>query len=74
MSWYGTVTEYLGIGIKEVNTDEGKLGYRLTHEGLIKKIFLTTVITDCSRNITPNSGEALLRNNPDGDPARYQTK
>ena len=72
MSVDGTVNEYLGIGIEEVSTDKGKLGYQLTQEGLIKKIFSTTGMTDCNVKATPTSGEAPLGTNPYGDPYRYK--
>ena len=54
----GTFTEYLVIGIEEVKTDKGKLGYQLTQEGIIKKIVPSTGIVECNRKATPTSGEA----------------
>ena len=63
MSVDGTFNEYLGIGIEEVSTDKGKLGYQLTQEGLIKKIFSTTGMTDCNGWSTPTSGEEPLVTN-----------
>ena len=71
MSVDGTVNEYLGIGIEEVSTDKGKLGYQLTQELTIKKILSNNGMTDCNRKATPNSGKAPMVTNTDGDPARY---
>ena len=70
----GTIAEYLAIGIEDVRTYKGKLGYQITREGLNKNILSTTGMTECNRKATPKSGEAPLVTNPDGDPARYQTK
>ena len=71
MSVDGTVIEYLGIGIGEVRTDKGKLGYQITQERIINKILSTSVMIDCNGKVNPNLGEAPLGTNTYGDPDRY---
>ena len=70
----GTVTEYLGIGIEEIKTYKGKLGYQLTQEGIIKKILSTTGMIDCNEKAIATPVENPLVNNPYGEPTRHQTK
>ena len=53
-----TVNEYRGIGIEEFRTDEGKLGYHIAQEGLIKKTLSTTGMAECKGKATTTSGEA----------------